>query len=50
MRIVWLPRAIKHLDEIYEWHLDKSIRVATKLYNDVLDFFKNLSFVSIQEL
>jgi len=37
MTIVWLPLAVKNMDEIYEWHAEKSIQAATKLYNDIYD-------------
>lgn len=37
MKIIWLPRAIRHRDNIYKYYYKKSPQAAIKLYNDLLD-------------
>lgn len=36
-KLRWLKRAVKHLDDIYEYLEPKNERAAVKLYNEILD-------------
>jgi Plasmid stabilization system protein len=42
MKIIWSPRAIKRLDELFEWLREKSDKSAIAIYNDLFDSVKLL--------
>jgi len=42
MKITWLPLAVQNMDDIYDWHAEKSVQAAIKLYNDIYDSIDRL--------
>jgi len=43
MKVIWLNTAQKHVDEIYDFLAQQSLRAAADIYNDIIDVVDNLA-------